>query len=388
MNSLKITFSLLLLILIRFDALANLKYHPISFMLSTDKESYYEGEKITFLITITNNDKERTLPVLLPHTQNVGKKLFYLNAYDKANNTMLLRYTEERMLKMMVHDTGTVKIKYLKPMEQVVVPIYLNDFENYYSYYTQNASHHSFGVPLFAGVYKVNVTYNPKGITLGDSIYTYYNDFDKNVPNTEKQFMPEMGLMSQMINLKIKRSADTIVTIERQKYYIKTNGYNYYYFNKYVDNINTSNGCVHITTLPPDSCSIKNEYFYSHFNDLYAEYIARFDDGDIKEYRKFSDWCPSYLYTERYNEFKQKTHYELQLPDKRFYSVSYNQPDGSIHQETYCSSDGTLCNVTTYVYDKQGILKGKVISQTQPCIEIEIDGKKRSAYRGFNLEEK
>ncbi|MFN5069074.1 MAG: hypothetical protein ACK5FC_04260 [Bacteroidota bacterium] len=387
MKNLKIIFSLLLLILIRFDALADLKYHPVSFMLSTDKECYYEGEKITFLITITNNDKGRTLPVLLPHTQNVGQKLFYLNAYDKANNTMLLRYTEDKLLKMMVHDTGTVKIKYLKPLEQVVVPIYLNDFENYFSYHTQNASHHSFGVPLFAGVYKVNVTYNPNGIALGDSIYTYYDDSEKDIP-INRLAMPSNGQISQMIDLKIKRSADTVVTIERQKYYIKTDGHRYFYLSKNARQITTDTSCHHITDLPPDSSSIKNEYFYSHFNDLYAEYIARFDDGDIREYRKFSDWCPSFLYTERYNEFKQKTHYELQLPDKRFYSVSYNQPSGSIYQETYCSSDGTLCNVTTYIYDKQGILKRKVFSQTQPCIEVEIDGKKRSAHRGINLEEK
>jgi hypothetical protein len=385
MKNLKIIFSLLLLILIRFDALADLKYHPVSFMLSTDKECYYEGEKITFLITITNNDKGRTLPVLLPHTQNVGQKLFYLNAYDKANNTMLLRYTEDKLLKMMVHDTGTVKIKYLKPLEQVVVPIYLNDFENYFSYHTQNASHHSFGVPLFAGVYKVNVTYNPNGIALGDSIYTYYDDSEKDIP-INRLAMPSNGQISQMIDLKIKRSADTVVTIERQKYYIKTDGHRYFYLSKNARQITTDTSCHHITDLPPDSSSIKNEYFYSHFNDLYAEYIARFDDGDIREYRKFSDWCPSFLYYERYNEFKQKTHYELQLPDKRFYSVSYNQPSGSIYQETYCSSDGTLCNVITYIYDKQGILKRKVFSQTQPCIEVEIDGKKRSAHRGINLE--
>jgi len=355
-------------------------------MLSTDKESYYEGEKITFLITITNNDKERTLPVLLPYTQNVGQKLFYLNAYDKANNTMLLRYTEDKMLNMMVHDTGTVKIKYLKPLEQVVVPLYLNDFENYYSYHTQNASHHSFGVPLFAGVYKVNVTYNPNGIALGDSIYSYYNDFDKNTPDNGKQHMPEHGLITQMIDLKIKRSADTVVTIERQKYYIKTNGYNYFYFNKYVAEINTSDGCVHITTLPPDSCTIKNEYFSNHFNELYNEYIVRFDDGDIREYRKFTNWCPEYLYTERYNEFKRKTHYELQLPDRRFYSISYHQPSGNIHQETYCSEDGTLCNVTTYVYNKKGEFVRKEVSQTEPCSVVIIDGKKRSAKRAVNLE--
>jgi len=367
---------------------ANLKYHPVSFVLSTDKESYFEGEKITFNITITNTDKENTYPVLLPHTQNVGQKLFYLNAYDKANNTMLLRYTEEKMLNMMVHDTGTVQIRYLKPLEQIVVPIYLNDFENYFNYHTQNASHHSFGVPLFAGIYKVNVTYNPNGIALGDSIYNYYNDFDKDIPINGKLAMPSNGQITQMVDLKIKRSADTIVSIERKKYYISTDGHRYYYHSHYSPKITTDNSCHHITNLPPDSISVKNEYFYSFYYDLYAEGIMRFDDGDIREYRKYSDWCPSYLYTERYNEFKQKTHYELQLPDKRFYSVSYNQPSGNIHQETYCSEDGTLCNVTTYIYNKKGEFVRKETIQTEPCSEIIIDGKKRSAKRVVNFEGK
>jgi hypothetical protein len=386
MSIFKIILLTFLVLILNKNAFANLKYHPVSFILSTDKESYYEGEKITFLITITNNDKDRTLPVLLPHTQNVGQKLFYLNAYDKANNTLLLRYTEERMLNMMVKDTGSVKIRYLKPLEQIVLPIYLNDFENYYSYHTQNASHHSFGVPLFAGVYKVNVTYNPNGIALGNSIYTYYNDFDKNIPYTKKQLMPVNGQITQIIDLKIKRSADTIVTIERNKYYIKSDGHSFYYLSENLPKITTDTICHHITTLPSDSCSIKNEYFYNQFNELYNEYIVRFDDGDIREYRRFTNWCPEYLYTERYNELKQKTHYELQLPDRRFYSISYHQPSGNIHQETYCSEDGTLCNVTTYVYNKKGEFVRKEVSQTEPCSVVIIDGKKRSAKRGVNLE--
>ncbi len=365
---------------------ANLKYHPVSFTLSTDKESYYEGDKITFNITITNMDKENTHPVLIPHTQNVGQKLFYLNVYDKANNTMILRYTEDRILKIMVHDTGTVQIRYLKPLEQIVVPIYLNDFENYYNYHTQNSSHHSFGVPMFAGIYKVNVTYNPNGIALGDSIYNYYSDTDKELPNNGKLAMPGNGCISNFCTLKIKRSRDTIVSIERKKYYIKTDGHRYYYLSENLPQITTDIRCHHITDLPPDSCSIKNEYYYSHLTDLFAEYINRFYDGDIREYRKFSDWCPSYLYTERYNELKQKTHYELQFPDKRFYSVSYNQPSGTIHQETYCSENGTLCIVTTYIYNKKGEFVRKDVTQTEPCIEVQLDGKKRGSKRATNLE--
>ena len=378
MKTIKLHLLAFTVLIINYHAWASLKYHPISFVLNTDKDSYYEGEKITFNITITNTSKETSYPVLLPHTQNIGQKLFYLNAYDKANNSLILRYTENKMLNMMVYDTGTVKIMYLKPQEQIVIPIYLNDFENYYNYYTQNASHHSFGIPLFAGLYKVNVTYNPHGILLGDSIYTYYDDFDKNIPYLGKQAMPTNGQITQMIDLKIKRSKDTIISIERKKYYIKTDGYRYFYLSKNSPQITTDTTCHHITDLPPDSFSIKNEYFYSHFTDLYAEYIARFDDGDIREYRRFSDYCPDYLYTERYDAFKQKTHFMTQLNDKRFYSVSYHQPGNKIHQETYCSADGTLCNVTTYVYNKKGEFKYKEITQTQPCIEVEIDGKIRS----------
>lgn len=367
-------------------ALADLIYHPISFTVSTDKESYYEGEKITFFITITNNDKENTLPVLLPHTQNTGQKLFYINAYDKANNTLLLRYTEDRMLKMMVHDTGTVKIINLKPQEKIVFPIYFNDFENYYNFYTQNASHHSFGVPLFAGIYKIQIVYNPKGIALGDSIYSYYDNFDNNLTLNGKQPMPSSGQITQMIDLKIKRSSDTIVNIERNKYYIKTDGDRYFYLSENLTNIRTDTTCKHITNLPADSCSIINEYLYNYFYDLYAEYINRFKDGDIREYRKFTDWCPSYLYTERYNEFKQKTNFEVQLPNKKFYSISYNQPQGNIHQETYCSEDGTLCNVTTYFYNKKGVLVKKKLVQTEPCIVVEINGIKRSTHYATLLE--
>lgn len=75
----KNTFTLISFWLLASIAMANLKYHQVSFVISTDKDSYYEGEKITFNITITNTSKEFPYPVLLPHTQNVGQKLFYLN---------------------------------------------------------------------------------------------------------------------------------------------------------------------------------------------------------------------------------------------------------------------------------------------------------------------
>jgi hypothetical protein len=369
---------ILLSLCIVFNAFADLKYNPIRIEISTNKDSYYEGEKITFYITITNTDKEKSYPVLLPHTQNTGQKLFYLNLYDKANNTMILRATEDRMLKMLVHDTGKVKITYLNPLEKIVIPIYINNFENNDNYHIQNSAHHSFGVPVFAGVYKINVTYNPKGIALGDSIYNYHNDNDTALPNNGKLAMEENGLQSNMLPLKVKRSADTLVKIEGRSYFIKSDGHRFYYLSKQVSQIVTDTSCHHITNLPTDSCSLKNEYFYSHFSDLYAEAILRFEDGDIKEYRKYKDECPDYLYTEVYNDLKQKTLYALQMHDKQFYKISFHQPGNKTNQESYCKSNGTKCNITTYIYHKDGTFLRKEITQTEPCIEVELDGKKRS----------
>lgn len=149
MKTIRLSLLSIVVILLHYPAWADSKYHPISFELSTDKESYYEGEKIKFNITITNTSKENTYPVLLPHTHNVGQKLFYLKAYDEANNSLLLRYTEDKMLKMMVYDTGNVEILYLKPIEQIVVPIYLNDFEKYYNIHCK--------YPVFSTGYKLEI---------------------------------------------------------------------------------------------------------------------------------------------------------------------------------------------------------------------------------------
>ena len=67
MKTIRLYLLAIVFIVLHNQAFANLKYHPVNFVLSTDKESYYEGEKITFLITITNNDKENSYPVLLPY---------------------------------------------------------------------------------------------------------------------------------------------------------------------------------------------------------------------------------------------------------------------------------------------------------------------------------
>lgn len=367
---------------------AYLPQHPITFELRAEKESYAEGERITLLLTITNTDANRMLPVLLPTNRAAGPKLFYLNVYDKANNTLLLRYSEPRPTTPAANADGKVEIRYLKPLEKTVIRLTLNAEDNEQKDLESIISHHGFDSPLFAGQYKVNVTYFPQASTLGDSLYTFYNDFDKLLPNNGKQLLPEQGQLSPMMNLTIKRSADTLVSIDRKLFYVKTDGYYYYYFDRPVTKINTSEGCVHVTSLPPDSSAVKNEYYYNQFDERYNEYIARFEDGDIREYRKFTNWCPEYLYTLSYNALKQQTQFEQQEPDGRFYSVTYDQPSGRMQQESWCSEDGTQCTVTTYRYNKKGELVSKQTEQTEPCAIVEINGQRRSVQKAVNLEER
>ena len=226
-------------------------------------------------------------------------------------------------------------------------------------------------MPLFAGKYKVNIIYNPFGIALGDSIYSYYGDF-KEPSESSKLAMHENGQQSNMVELIIKRSADTIVSIENHKYYIKTDGHYYYYYSENVKEIISDLRLIHASSLPADSFTMANEYYYSHFKNLYSEFITRFDDGDIKEYRKYRDACPEYLFTEKYDDFKNKVLFACQLPDKRFYKITYHQPSNNIHQESYCSPDGSMCILTTYIYNRKGKFIKKKTSQSNPCRDIEL----------------
>ena len=83
----KLVYTTFLCWVVSLHALADMKYHPVQFVLSTSSESYYEGEKITFNITITNTDNQHTYPIMMPHTQHTSHKLFVLNLYTKTKNT-------------------------------------------------------------------------------------------------------------------------------------------------------------------------------------------------------------------------------------------------------------------------------------------------------------
>lgn len=366
----KTILTLLLLIFLTNYAFADLKYQPIKIELKAEKQVFQEGETITLKISIRNTDPSRSYPFLVPKMSNgKGAKLFYVDVYDRAKNSNILRYSEDRAKSSAINNAA-YEIRYIKPLESIEIPFNLNETDS------NSIFNHQIGVPLFAGIYQFRINYQSLGISEASNVFHYYNHSEEEIPNDGKMAMPSSGLLSDFIQIKIKRTYDSTIVIAGKKYYIKPHGDRYIYLTENLAQIVTDERCVHITNIPPDSCSIHKEYFYSYFENIYAEYINRFDDGDIIEYRKFRNECPEYLHTEKFNENKERTLWAYQLPDKSFYKISYIQPGNLTEQEIYCPFTGNQCKVITFIYDKNGMLKTKKITYSDECVEVELDGKK------------
>jgi hypothetical protein len=199
---------------------ADITYMPISFTLTIGKEVYAEGEKIDFILTIKNSDIQKAYPIVLPYTQNTGKKIITISLnepWQKYHDGILELATEDRNIDMMMHDTGHVKIIYLQPGDSILIPFYINDFENYYSYHTQIASHHKLEPPPLVGEYWVHCHYNPIGIPEADTLYNYITSTKDDVPNNGRLAFWQ-GENIATCNLKIVKSPAGIINIQGVKY--------------------------------------------------------------------------------------------------------------------------------------------------------------------------
>lgn len=373
--------TLLILVIFITSAFAQNYSFPIQFELSTGQESYYEGAVIDFYVTITNIDSNDTYPFLIPNTLNKGNKIIYFNIYENSSDSLILRTTENRKHDMDSTVVGSAKIQYLSPGEKIVLPIYFNDAGNYSS---ANNANHKFDIPLFPGAYTINMCYNAFETRMGDTTYSYYPLDFAGVEVTQPPLSFTFdGAQSNFIQLNIKKKADSIVTFYDTPFYVKEEQNMYWY---YFDSAQTQVNLAHITNLPVDSFKLHfGEYFYTHIPDLFAEYISWFKDGDLQNYWRYTDYCHNQLYILKYDEQKRLIEYALQLPDKSFYKISYKQPNNKIYQEMICPPNATVCEVTTYIYNKHEEYKKKVTEKIELCVEIELEGVKRHVFIGTEL---
>lgn len=196
-------FILLLVTSISKVGYADLPYKPLKFELLAAKHEYTEGDILKFTLRITNTDKEKTYPVMVPGSYNSGKKLIHLAAYTIDSNN---HYTE--VAKEYVADvpgpsgatSGNAIVKQLAPGKHIDIDI---RFHPKLNYATDPKDRHWFSEPLPPGTYQFLAWYDPYGIVTFD-LYEYADQY-KDLPSTDKLVINKGGESSSYCEVVIKK---------------------------------------------------------------------------------------------------------------------------------------------------------------------------------------
>lgn len=378
-SSIRVSFKMVLLAILcnlfSQNVIADMPYMPLSFHLKTGKEIYDEGEMIEFILTITNTDKNKTYPVITPGSQNSGLKLIHLDIYDRAKNVFIKRAFENREMNMFIKSIGINGIVYLKPGEKITIPFYWNDQSQPNASYTKPASHHIFNVPLFVGEYLVIANYSPKGVA--DSLYHFLQNTDEEQMTDKINFIG-IGEAAKCI-LKIKKAPLGKVCIQGVEYncvqYQKDDYYNYY-----ADSVaQKQHNPTHAVSTNVGSYHVVN-FEYSSYPNLYNEYIKRFSNGNIQEYRRFGNSCPTPIFERRFNDSGILVYAADKLSDGSVKKIYYYDDKRMLKEELY-SADAKLLTITEFIYTKSNGLRRKEITQRiDPCIEYLLNEKKEAVH--------
>jgi hypothetical protein len=365
----------LLLIVICIKAKADLPYMPLQFALTTSKTIYTEGEKIDFYLCIKNTDKQKAYPIALPHTQNIGKKLITITLnepWQKYHDGILEVATEDANINMMVHDTGSIKIMYLQAGDSVIIPFYINDFENYYSYHTQIASHHKLEPPPFVGEYWVHCNYNVQAVIGADTLYNFINSTNDNPPNNGKMTMwSSMAIAT--CELKIAKAPAGIINIQGVKYickdlsvhekYNEYNRFDYYL----LDDTATSVAMAECKVGTYNKFTNRFYYFNKQTSIAYA--TMRNDTGTITNYWKYRSNCPTDIYKVSYNAQGKKTYQGMRWYDGTVHQNYWDESGFKKIREEIFSADEKTKTITTYIYNKKNEpIKEETTIVENPCI--------------------
>jgi hypothetical protein len=344
---------------------------PLQFTLTTGKAIYTEGEKIDFYLKIKNTDAIKAHPIVLPHTQNTGKKLITISLnepWQKYHDGILELATEDANINMMVHDTGTIKIMYLQPGDSITIPFYINDFENYYNYHTQIASHHKLEPPPFVGEYWVHCHYNIQAIAGADTLYNFTNSINDDQPNNGKLTMWGNSPIATC-NLKIAKAPAGIINIQGIKYTCKNlsvhEKYNEYdRFDYYLpDDTATSVAMAECEVGTYNKFTSRFYYFNKQTTIAYA--TMRNDTGSIIFYWKYKSSCPIDIFKVSYNTQGKKTYQGLLWYDSTVHQTYYDTSGTIKLREEIYSADAKIKTVIKYTFNK----KSKQISEEKTIIE-------------------
>lgn len=347
----KTFYAVLLLTFSYFSAKADLPYMPLGITLQPLQKEYVEGEKISFKVWIKNTDKHTTYPILLPHRQNTGKKLFYFRVLDMSNNYTHVVAIENRALNNRI--TGDrerfPKVVQLAPNDSIFFEVNWNANDT-----IDTENHHTFSSFLTQGKYKFQGFYAPDGTIVGDTLYNIISS-TKDTRSVNKLTFWEGGNPTYAVDITIKSSNKESVIINGVKY--KTNH-------------SSNNETSAVQYFINDTVMTKTVRFYPNgnkqleFTSNYKNgdpgsldyYITYFEDGDIKDYYRYNkNHCPSTIFRRIFHDNKQLKFSADIGAHNTFIEKVFNEQGVMVNQYIY-SADRKLKTAYTY-RPKNGKLK-------------------------------
>ena len=203
---------LLFSILLSGMSYADLRMPELAMELILKKTIHQNREIIQFEVKFTNQT-DRDLSILVPGTQNKGKRILQLQVFSVNNVSNFYTKVFENPLELEMDTSfiGSVYFKRLRTLESVSIPLFVNDTANARKHILSNYSFPD----LANGSYQVIAYYNPFGEALAPYAFQAYDDHGRNIEdslNQERMQINAWGVYSNYVELRI--NSDVVEEIE------------------------------------------------------------------------------------------------------------------------------------------------------------------------------
>ena len=192
---------LLMMIVFSEACYADLRIPELAMELILKKKTHQNREIIQFEVKFTNQT-DRSLSILLPGSQNKGKRILQLQVFSVNNAANFYNKVFENPLELEMDTSfiGSVYFKRLEARESVSIPLFVND--------TANARKNIFSNYAFPdlanGSYQVIAYYNPFGEALAPYAFQAYDDHGRTIEdslNPERMQIDAWGVYSNYVEL-------------------------------------------------------------------------------------------------------------------------------------------------------------------------------------------
>lgn len=202
-------FALLVSILLSGFSYADLRMPELAMELILKKSLHQNRDIMQFEVKFTNQT-DRDLSMIIPGSQNKGKRILQLQVFSVNNATNFYTKVFENPLELEMDTSiiGSVYFKRLRARESVSIPLFVNDSSNARKYIYSNYTFSDFP----DGKYEVIAYYNPFGESLAPYVFQAYDDHGRTIGdslNPEKMQIDAYGIYSNYVQMTIDSKVKT-----------------------------------------------------------------------------------------------------------------------------------------------------------------------------------